>query len=57
MKVEIIYIIYHVFSKKFGVKPFCISEPGVDRGACILAGFESIKVPDVPFEESLDFIF
>ena len=45
------------FSKKFGVTTFCISEPGVDRGACILAGFESVKVPEMSFDDTLDFIF
>lgn len=45
------------FSKKLGVKPFCISEPGVVRGVCMLAGFGSIKVPELPFEDALDFIF
>ena len=45
------------FSKKFGVRTFCISESGVDRGACTLAGFESLKVPEMPFEDTLDFVF
>lgn len=45
------------FSKRFGVKPFCVCEPGAVRGACLLAGFNAILVPELPFEDTLDFIF
>jgi 2,3-bisphosphoglycerate-independent phosphoglycerate mutase len=45
------------FSKRFGVKPICICEPGAVRGACLLAGFDAITVPELPFEPTLDFIF
>lgn len=44
------------FGKKYGVKPFCISEAGAVRGVCLVAGFESVVVPDLPFEETLEFI-
>ena len=45
------------FSKRFGVKPFCISEPGAVRATCLLAGFGAVTVPELPFEDTLDFIF
>ncbi len=45
------------FSKRFNVKPFCVCEPGAVRGACLLAGFNAILVPELPFEDTLDFIF
>lgn len=45
------------FSKRFNVKPFCVCEPGAVRGACLLAGFDAITVPELPFDGTLDFIF
>lgn len=45
------------FSKRFGVRPFCVCEPGAVRGACLLAGFDAILVPELPFDDTLDFIF
>jgi len=45
------------FSKRFGVRPMCICEAGAVRGVCLLAGFDAITVPELPFELTLDFIF
>lgn len=45
-------------SEKFGFSnPFCIAEPGSVRAVCMLAGFDSIQVPESSFEDQLDFIF
>jgi len=35
----------------------CISENGVMKGTCMLAGFDCITVPELKFEPSLKFIF
>lgn len=45
------------FTKRFRAKPLCISEPGAVRGACLLAGFEAVTVPELPFPDTLEFIF
>lgn len=45
------------FGKRFGVKPMCICELGAVRGACLIAGFDAITVPEMPFDDTLDFIF
>lgn len=45
------------FSKRFNVRPFAVCEPGAVRGACLLAGFDAILVPELPFEDTLDFVF
>lgn len=38
-------------------KAVCISENGVMKGSCMLAGFDSITVPELKFESYLKFIF
>ncbi len=49
---------YPRFLKTWGIKKAtCISEPGVTRGICLLAGMNAVTVPDLDFEDSLDFIF
>lgn len=35
----------------------CISENGVMKGTCMLAGFSSVTIPELNFEASLKFIF
>ncbi len=45
------------FNKRWKTKAVCISDPGSVRATCMLAGFDSIPVPELPFEETLDFIF
>ncbi|MBI4894556.1 MAG: 2,3-bisphosphoglycerate-independent phosphoglycerate mutase [Candidatus Aenigmarchaeota archaeon] len=45
------------FGKRFGVKAMCICELGAVRGACLMAGFDAVTVPEMPFEDTLDFIF
>lgn len=45
------------FSKKYKVKPVCIAENGVMKATCLLAGFNSITVPELKFQSSLKFIF
>ncbi len=42
------------FNKRFKTKAVCISEKGVMKATCLLAGFDSV---DVPEWEGLDFIF
>lgn len=45
------------FPKKYGVKAVCISENGVMKATCMLAGFRAITVPELDAESSIDFIF
>jgi 2,3-bisphosphoglycerate-independent phosphoglycerate mutase len=46
------------FTKKYKIKKaVCISEMGVMKATCMLTGFDAITVPELSFEESLDFIF
>jgi 2,3-bisphosphoglycerate-independent phosphoglycerate mutase len=45
------------FNKKWKVKPICISEPGAVRAIFMLAGFNSIKIPELDFESKLNYIF
>lgn len=46
------------FPVKFGLKKaVCISENGATKAACLLSGFQSETVPELPFKETLDFIF
>jgi 2,3-bisphosphoglycerate-independent phosphoglycerate mutase len=45
------------FGKRFDVKPMCICELGAVRGACLMAGFDAVTVPEMPFDDTLDFIF
>jgi 2,3-bisphosphoglycerate-independent phosphoglycerate mutase len=35
----------------------CISEAGVMKATCMLAGFDAITIPELSFEDSLDFTF
>lgn len=49
---------YPRFLKTWKIKKAtCIAELGVTRGICLLAGMGAVTVPDVSFEESLNFIF
>ncbi|MEM5766534.1 MAG: phosphoglycerate mutase [Candidatus Aenigmatarchaeota archaeon] len=46
------------FLKKNNIqKAVCIAENGVMKGSCMLAGFDSITVPELNFEQTLRFIF
>ncbi len=45
------------FDKKWNVNPLCISEPGATRAIFMLAGFNSIKIPELDFSSKLNFIF
>jgi 2,3-bisphosphoglycerate-independent phosphoglycerate mutase len=46
------------FTKRWKLKnAVCISEKGVMKATCMLAGFNAVTVPELPFEETLDFIF
>jgi 2,3-bisphosphoglycerate-independent phosphoglycerate mutase len=45
------------FTKKYNVKAVCIAESGVMKATCMLAGFDSITVPELKFEPTLEFIF
>lgn len=45
------------FTKKYNVKAVCIAENGVMKATCMLAGFDSVSVPELKFEASLEFIF
>lgn len=46
------------FLKKHGIKKaVCISENGVMKGTCLLAGFEAVTIPELKFESSLKFVF
>ena len=39
------------------VKAVCIAENGVMKATCLLAGFNSVTVPELKFESTLKFIF
>ncbi len=46
------------FNKRWKTKKsICIAEPGVTKAVAMLAGLESVTVPELPFEDTLDFIF
>ena len=45
------------FPKKHKLKAVCISENGVMKATCMLAGFDSVTVPENSTENTLDFIF
>ncbi|MDI6806318.1 MAG: hypothetical protein QMD14_00690 [Candidatus Aenigmarchaeota archaeon] len=46
------------FAEKYKIeKTLCVSERGVMKATCMLAGFNAITVPELTFERSLDFIF
>ncbi len=45
------------FNKKWHTHAVCIAENGVMKATCMLAGFNSIAVPELGPEETLDFIF
>jgi 2,3-bisphosphoglycerate-independent phosphoglycerate mutase len=46
------------FVEKYRLKKaVCISENGVMKGTCMLAGFDSVTIPELKFEASLKFIF
>lgn len=50
-------LVPHITKKYKLKKPICISEPGVAKAVCMLAGMEAITVPELPFADTLDFIF
>ncbi|MDI6798644.1 MAG: 2,3-bisphosphoglycerate-independent phosphoglycerate mutase [Candidatus Aenigmarchaeota archaeon] len=45
------------FPRKHKVRAVCIAENGVMKATCMLAGFNSITVPELRFKSSLKFIF
>jgi 2,3-bisphosphoglycerate-independent phosphoglycerate mutase len=45
------------FTKKWKVKAVVLAEKGVMKATCMLAGFDAVTVPELGFEETLDFIF
>jgi len=46
------------FLRKYKLdKAICIAENGVMKATCMLAGFDSVTIPELEFEKSLDFIF
>lgn len=45
------------FTKKYKVRAVCIAENGVMKATCMLAGFDSVSVPEMKFEASVEFIF
>lgn len=45
------------FTKKFNIRAVCVAENGVMKATCMLAGFDSVTVPELKFESSLKFIF
>lgn len=46
------------FPKKWKLdKVACLAENGAVKGTCMLAGFYSVTIPEIPFRESLEFIF
>lgn len=46
------------FPKKWKVdKAVCLSENGAVKGTCMLADFNSVTIPELPFKKSIEFIF
>jgi 2,3-bisphosphoglycerate-independent phosphoglycerate mutase len=45
------------FTKKHKINSVCIAENGAMKGTCLLAGFDSINVPELKVEPTLKFIF
>ncbi|MCS7094085.1 MAG: hypothetical protein RMJ18_02800 [Candidatus Aenigmarchaeota archaeon] len=46
------------FTKKHKVKAVAISEPGVMKATCMLAGFSAVDIPeDLDYKKGLEFIF
>lgn len=46
------------FSRRWKIRnAVCISENGVMKGTCMIAGFNSITVPELSHDATLDFIF
>lgn len=46
------------FPKKWKLeKAVCLAENGAVKGICMLADFNSVTIPELPFRESLEFIF
>ncbi len=45
------------FAEKWKLKPVCIAENGVVKATCLLAGFNSITIPETDFRNTLKFIF
>ncbi|TAL46762.1 hypothetical protein EPN87_04445, partial [archaeon] len=46
------------FAKRWKVKnPVCIASNGVIKATCMLAGFNSVTIPEGDFQSDLDFIF
>lgn len=53
-----LYALLPHFTDRWKIKnAVCISENGVIKATCMLAGFDAITVPELDFEETLDFIF
>jgi len=45
------------FLDRYGIFPVCIAENGVMKGTCKLVGFDTVTVPELSLDETLDFIF
>lgn len=45
------------FDKRWKTKSICVSENGVMKATCLISGFNSITVPELPPDDTLDFIF
>ncbi len=46
------------FPKRWKIKKaVCIASNGAMKATCLLAGFSAVTIPELPFEETLDFIF
>lgn len=45
------------FSRKWKRSCVCLAENGVMKATCLLAGFDTITIPELPFEETLKFVF
>lgn len=46
------------FPKKWKVeRAACLAENGAVKGVCMLADFNSVTIPELPFRESIEFIF
>jgi len=46
------------FPKKWKIdKAACLAENGAVKGVCMISGFNSVTIPEIPFRESVEFIF
>src|SRR5438445_196721 len=53
-----LYALMPPFAQRMGLKnAVCIAENGATKAACLLCGFQAVTVPELPFKETLDFVF